>query len=101
MDWIERLIFQSGRLTVSGFRSTDFVVWTVDSNETLLSWNCGGAHRSWDMNLDLDEGLVSFSYLKNQKLNFVRRKIWREMPSTVLQVHHSVIHLIARQDNAS
>ncbi|XP_063797201.1 tRNA (34-2'-O)-methyltransferase regulator WDR6 [Pseudophryne corroboree] len=64
MEWIERLSFTpDGDLEVLGFHSTDFVIWSVRTNEKLHCVPCGGGHRSWSYK---KEGPMEvFAYIKS------------------------------------
>ncbi|XP_075039671.1 tRNA (34-2'-O)-methyltransferase regulator WDR6 [Mixophyes fleayi] len=64
MEWIERLTFTpDGNLEILGFHSTDFVIWSMRTNEKLHCVPCGGGHRSWSYK---KEGQTEvFAYIKS------------------------------------
>ncbi|XP_038596692.1 LOW QUALITY PROTEIN: WD repeat-containing protein 6 [Tachyglossus aculeatus] len=61
MDWVARLCFAPDEsLLVLGFRSTDFVIWSMRTHEKLCSVPCGGGHRSWSFAGDPSSGVFAF-----------------------------------------
>ncbi|CAH2311924.1 WD repeat-containing 6 [Pelobates cultripes] len=64
MEWIESISFTSeGNLYILGFQSTDFVVWSMRTNEKIHCVPCGGGHRSWSYRED--ENQAVFAYIKS------------------------------------
>uniref|UniRef100_A0ABM5FJ65 tRNA (34-2'-O)-methyltransferase regulator WDR6 n=1 Tax=Pogona vitticeps TaxID=103695 RepID=A0ABM5FJ65_9SAUR len=72
LDWLEELRFgPDGSMWVLGFRGTHFMVWSTDSNETLLSLPCGGGHRSWSYTRRPSGDL--FAYIKSGDVMMYQR----------------------------
>ncbi|XP_062614048.1 tRNA (34-2'-O)-methyltransferase regulator WDR6-like isoform X2 [Saccostrea cucullata] len=67
-EWIDRLqIAEEGAdFFVFGFQSSDFVLWSVNSNQKLIQIPCGGGHRSWDSNTKGDN--FRFVYQKTREV---------------------------------
>lgn len=80
MDWISGLIFNKQNdnsidtdMLVTGFLTTQFVVYSMSLNQVLLRIECGGGHRNWD--LVIEDRNVQFTYVKDKKTHVVCQKL--------------------------
>ncbi|XP_061194456.1 tRNA (34-2'-O)-methyltransferase regulator WDR6-like isoform X1 [Saccostrea echinata] len=67
-EWIDRLQIEEegAEFFVFGFQSSDFVLWSVNSNQKLIQIPCGGGHRSWDCKTKGDN--FRFVYQKTREV---------------------------------
>ncbi len=61
IKWLERFLSGQPRF-ILGFHSTDFVIYDLEQDRSLVEVECGGSHRSWDLVNNL------FIYIKDQDL---------------------------------
>lgn len=71
-----------------GFSGNEFIIWDCNNRKTLLSYSCGGGHRSWDFIKKGDT--FSFVYIKHKTLNLFNFE-WTDLRHTyVMENFHSM-----------
>ncbi|XP_074641979.1 tRNA (34-2'-O)-methyltransferase regulator WDR6-like isoform X2 [Tubulanus polymorphus] len=84
-DWIDKILFTSDDSIILGFHTSNFVVWSLNSNQRLVEINCGGGHRTWDFHLAEDRGI--FVYVKTGEVVYSQQKIDRTHKVIVPALH--------------
>ncbi|KAG8234605.1 hypothetical protein J437_LFUL017727 [Ladona fulva] len=73
-EWAARCFVLNGKIFVFGFKGAYAVVWGVQERSVLLEKECGGGHRSWDLDFTFtaQETLhLRLALIKNGKLSMV------------------------------
>ncbi|KAI8479652.1 WD repeat-containing protein 6, partial [Branchiostoma belcheri] len=71
-DWLEKLTFsKGGEVLAMGFHTSNFVVWSLSTNEPLLQVQCGGGHRAWGILPSSCQGAL-FAYIKTRSIQLTK-----------------------------
>lgn len=69
--FIEGSFYDTNDLIVYGFKSSCFFIWNETKQLELMSVDCGGAHRQWE--LYRTDGLYRFVYINKSSIHFVQQ----------------------------
>ena len=67
--WVEQLEPTEWGTLLHYFHGQFFKVTVMETGETVFSVECGGSHRSWD--IDIAEGVVRFAFINRSKVQIV------------------------------
>ncbi|XP_031333055.1 WD repeat-containing protein 6-like isoform X3 [Photinus pyralis] len=64
-SWTAAICYHKNCILLLAFLGKEFIVWDYQNRRTLLQFDCGGAHRSWDF-CKLS-GAMQFVFIKNKR----------------------------------
>ncbi|XP_064098237.1 tRNA (34-2'-O)-methyltransferase regulator WDR6-like [Macrobrachium nipponense] len=66
-NWIASLINLRGRLLAVCFHDVKLKLWSLEEDRAIIDIECGGGHRSWDLQCSEENNKLSFIYIKDAK----------------------------------
>ncbi|KAF5288123.1 hypothetical protein FQA39_LY15510 [Lamprigera yunnana] len=68
-SWLTSICEDDKNTLILAFLGNEFVMWDYKKRRTLLQFECGGGHRSWDFYRNLN---IKFAYIKENKINLIQ-----------------------------
>lgn len=92
--WVEHFVDRQKNI-ICGFQQANLVVWDIKEQSSVLSVNCGGGHRSWDLTRSWQDfenktqNIFRFVFIKNSTVQVVQSKYQETAFKSILQGFHS------------
>ncbi|XP_067139666.1 tRNA (34-2'-O)-methyltransferase regulator WDR6 [Centruroides vittatus] len=84
MEWIGKIDFYNNHLLLMGFHTTNFVVWDLYLNQSIMEISCGGGHRSWDFSIDENYN-STFACIRKNEVFYGRKNIYNIMQKSIVK----------------
>lgn len=86
MDWVCLILpvpSRSNLVLIVGFKETNLIVWSMQERRTILHFDCGGGHRSWDCVIS-DRGDIEIAFVREKITYYLSRSCDVLMKPTLL-----------------
>lgn len=92
--WVEHFVDRQKNI-ICGFQQANLVVFDINEQSNVLSVNCGGGHRSWDLTKSWQDfenkkqNIFRFVFIKNSTVQVVQSKYQEMAFKSIVQGIHS------------
>lgn len=107
--WVEHFVDRQKNI-ICGFHQANLVVWDIKEQSNVLSVNCGGGHRSWDLTRSWQDfenkkqNIFRFVFIKNSTVQVIQSKYKDMAFKSIVQGFHSKeindVKIVLPTDNA-